>query len=447
MESSKDRTLSRRRLMYAAAAGAAAVAVQPVLDAGAAGTSNSRKVTALAAPRAQDRVKIVHWAHPLTADDAPTFDSIIQQFQDAGNNIDVEVQLEPWDARVERKLAAFAAGQSPDSSYLNSDEFAQYAEQGSLVVIDKYVTEEDLADLLPGPRDAMEWDGIRYQFPILFIPTYPLYNRDIFEKSGLDPDKPPVTWDELDAQMAQIKAAKDEGKHDAWPMAIPELESVSVTFNAWFYQAGGSVLTPEGKSGYDAPAGVDAVAFAVHLADNYNSPGNAGAKFGALEDQFFSGQVAYQFLSEHRAIKRWADEFPDFKLDVAPPTGRDKQASLGGTGAVGLWASEGNTHPDEAWQWIHFLTNEGNLEYNKAFGLIPARQSLLTEFSKTALPLEQKAMEIAFPHCNIAEKHPKIRDMWAALDPNMQAAFAGDKAPDVAVQDAAAKINSEVLTA
>jgi multiple sugar transport system substrate-binding protein len=291
----------------------------------------------------------------------------------------------------------------------------------------------------------MVWGDKRWEFPILFIPTYPFYNRDVFEKSGLDPDKPPVTWDEFDAALAAIKKAKDEGKHDAWPIAIPELEAANVTFTPWLYQAGGSAVNAEGKSGYDSPEGIDAANFAVHLADSYNSPGNAGAKFGALEDPFFAGQTAYQYVGEHRVIKRWQDEFPDFPLDVAPPTGKAQQAGIGGTGCAGLWASESNSHPDEAYAWVHFLATEGNLAYNRGAGFVPARQSLMTEYAADAHPMVKKAIEVAFPHCIIAEKHPKIRDMWATLDPEMQAAFAGQKSPEEAVKAAAAKINSEVL--
>jgi ABC-type glycerol-3-phosphate transport system substrate-binding protein len=446
--SSTPEKRSRREVLYGGLAGSAAIAAAPLVkslggSAAAAGTGGSRP--GVARFQDEERTKVVHWAHPMTEDDMTFFDPLVQQFQDAGNAIDVQIELQPWDARVEQKLAAFAAGTSPDSSYLNSDEFAQYAEQGAIHSIDNYVTPEDLDDLLPGPLAAMEWDGVRYMFPLLFIPTYPFYNRELFEKSGLDPDAPPVTWDELDEQMSAILAAKDAGAHDAWPLAIPELEGASVTFNPWFYQAGGQLLNDDGTSGYDSPAGVDGASFAVHLADSYNSPGNAGAQYGVLEDQFFTGQTAYQIMGEHRVIKRWLDEFPDFQLDVAAPPGRDVQAAIGGTGAVGIWASSGNEHPDEAWAWTHFLTNEGNLAYNQGAGFVPARKSVLADYTVDAHPMVLKAIEVAFPHCIIAEKHPQVRDMWAALTPQMQAAFAGDITPEEAVRTAAETINSDVL--
>lgn len=423
--------------MYGAVAGAAAVAAQPLLGA--------REVSALAAPRAQERVKVVHWAHPLTTDDTTFFDPIIEQFQEAGNAVDVEVQLQPWDARIERKLSAFAAGTSPDSSYLNTEEFAQYAEQGALVSLTGRVTEEDLNDLLPGPRGAVDWNGDVWNYPVLFTPTYPFYNRAIFEKSGLDPDKPPVTWEELEAAFTAIKAAKDAGAHDAWPTAIPELESSLVTYIPWLYQAGGTLITAEGTSGVDSEAGIAAAEFAVHLADEYNIPANSGANFSVLEEQFFTEQSAYHYLAETRLIKRRNDDFPDFQIDVAPPTKGAVQAGLGGSGSCGLWASTGNTHPDEAWAWIDYLTNEGNLLYNQGSGFTPARQSVLAEYVKGADPLVQKAMDLAFPYATIADKHPKTPEIWATINPELQAAFAGDKTPGEAMQAAAAKINSEVL--
>lgn len=440
MVSHPEPTLSRRRFMYGALAGAAVVAAQPIL-----GSEEAGAVPVLARPNTQDRVKIVHWGHPLTEDDMTFFDPIIKQFQDAGNAIDVEIELQPWDARIERKLTAFAAGTSPDSSYLNTEEFAQYADQGALVALDSYVTAEDLDDLLPGPRGATTWAEKVWNFPVLFTPTYPFYNREIFEKSGLDPDKPPTTWEEIETAFAAIKKAKDDGKHDAWPTAIPELESVSVTYFPWLYQAGGSMLNADGKSGFDTPEAAEAAEFAVHLGTEYNSPGNNGAKFGVLEEQFFTGQSAYHYLAETRLIKRWQDDFPDFQLDVAPQTGKVQQAGLGGTGSCGLWASSGNTNPDAAWAWVDYLTNEGNLIYNQGAGFTPARVSVLNTYAADAHPAVKKAMELDFPYATIAEKHPKTTAIQGALDPEMQAAFAGDKSPAEAMQAAAAKINTDVL--
>jgi sn-glycerol 3-phosphate transport system substrate-binding protein len=55
------------------------------------------------------------------------------------------------------------------------------------------------------------------------------YNKDAFKKAGLDPAKPPKTWEELAAAGAKLKAAGQEcGFTTSWP-SWGQLE----TFSAW----------------------------------------------------------------------------------------------------------------------------------------------------------------------------------------------------------------------
>ncbi|HEY0297572.1 MAG TPA: sn-glycerol-3-phosphate ABC transporter substrate-binding protein UgpB [Bordetella sp.] len=55
------------------------------------------------------------------------------------------------------------------------------------------------------------------------------YNKDAFKKAGLDPEKPPKTWEELAADGAKLKAAGMEcGYTTGWP-SWSQLE----TFSAW----------------------------------------------------------------------------------------------------------------------------------------------------------------------------------------------------------------------
>jgi len=134
-EPETNRRLSRRQLLKQSAAGATAVAALGIHQSSTAANSSAL----LAAPALQDRVEILHWSHPLTADDTTVFNPLIQKFQDAGNNVDVKIEIVPWDGRIERKMSAAAAGTSPDTSYLNVDEFTTYAVEGALVELEGYI--------------------------------------------------------------------------------------------------------------------------------------------------------------------------------------------------------------------------------------------------------------------------------------------------------------------
>lgn len=60
-------------------------------------------------------------------------------------------------------------------------------------------------------------DGRMASMPFNSSTAVMWYNKDAFEKAGLDPEKPPTTWDALQAALRTIKAKldSDQGKPDA----------------------------------------------------------------------------------------------------------------------------------------------------------------------------------------------------------------------------------------
>ncbi len=99
------RGISRRHFMMMSAAtigtGVLAACTAPV--AVSPGDSGEETVAA-------EDVQVVMWAFPLTGDDAVLFQPIKEAFTEANPSITVEVQIEPWNGRETKMLAALAAG-------------------------------------------------------------------------------------------------------------------------------------------------------------------------------------------------------------------------------------------------------------------------------------------------------------------------------------------------
>jgi len=394
----------------------------------------------------QDRVQVLHWSHPLTADDTTVFNPMIQKFQDAGNNIDVKVELIPWQDRIELKMSAAAAGTSPDTSYLNVDEFTTYVVEGALVELEGYLTQESIDDFLPGPRDAMTWDGHTYEIPVLHAFRLSYFNTDVWAKSGLDPAMTPKPWDEADAALGAIKAAKDSGAHNAWATSM-EGSGTGATpvlrnYNPWFYQNGGELVTAENKSGYDSPADIEAAEFATHLFQTYCSPADRASTGEDYRDRFGQGLFAYVNNDELGLMKLMSTDYPDLKYGIANTPGKVKQWTHGGVGNFGMW--QACDIRDQTWAWINYLTNEGNLDYNKGLGYIPPRTSVRDVYAETVDPMYKRALEEQ-QYAGV-DKHPRLWDMWNIISPELSAAFAGLKSPADAMKTAAERINKDVLT-
>jgi multiple sugar transport system substrate-binding protein len=442
MKKPESTRLSRRQLLKQSAAGATAVAALGIHQSSTAANSSAL----LAAPAVQDRVEILHWSHPLTADDTTVFNPLIQKFQDAGNNVDVKIEIVPWDGRIERKMSAAAAGTSPDTSYLNVDEFTTYAVEGALVELESYIPQESVDDFLPGPKDAMTWDDHIYEIPVLHAFRLSYINTDIWEKSGLDPAATPKTWEEIETALAAVKTAKEAGTHNAWPTAMEGSGSgptpVLRNFNPWFYQAGGSLVTADGKSGYDSPAGIEAATWATHIFQTYCSEADRASKGDDYRERFGQGQFAYVNNDELGLMKLMSTDFPDLKYAIANTPGKTRQWTHGGVGNFGMWTP--SKERDATWAWINFLTNEGNNDYNQGFGYIPPRTSVRDVYLQTADENYKRALQEQ-EYAGI-EKHPRLWDMWDIISPELEAAFAGSKTPEDAMKTAAERINSELLS-
>ena len=59
-------------------------------------------------------------------------------------------------------------------------------------------------DFWPGAMKAVTWDGVTYGIPTNNETMALIWNADIFKRAGLDPDKPPATWDDVVAYSKQI---------------------------------------------------------------------------------------------------------------------------------------------------------------------------------------------------------------------------------------------------
>ncbi len=53
------------------------------------------------------------------------------------------------------------------------------------------------SDFWPGAMKAVNWEGVNYGIPTNNETMAFIWNADIFERAGLDPEKPPATWDDV----------------------------------------------------------------------------------------------------------------------------------------------------------------------------------------------------------------------------------------------------------
>ncbi len=188
---------------------------------------------------------------------------LLDKFEKENPHIKVRLQQLSWDYGFDKIILSIAAGNAPDVCELGTDWVPKFSSSGVLLDITDDV--QEIKD------DYLLWEPTYYKDRIYGAPWLAgtrvmFYNRDLFFKAGLDPDKPPTTWDEL------LKAARKIHKlgPDVYGFGMFAAEPYAPwqQFLPFAWGNGGSVLSKDlSKVTINSPEVTEALQFYNKLRD------------------------------------------------------------------------------------------------------------------------------------------------------------------------------------
>lgn len=209
----------------------------------------------------------ISWWHAMTGANAEVVDKISKDF----NASQSEYQVVPvfkgtYPETLNAGIAAFRAGQAPD--------IIQVFDVGTGVMMAAEGAIKPVADVLTGAGMAFDKsqylpgivayyskpDGTMLSFPYNSSSPILYYNKDIFQKAGLDVNSPPKTWNEVweDAKKIKVSGAAACGYTTTWLTWI-HLEA----FAAWNDVSYGT--NQNGLAGTDVELKFNAPIFVNHF--------------------------------------------------------------------------------------------------------------------------------------------------------------------------------------
>ena len=181
------------------------------------------------------------------------------------------------------------------------------------------------------------------------------YNKVLFKRAGLDPDKPPTTLDEMVAYAKQIQALGGGVSGYFFGGACPGCQ----LFTSWpmIWASGGTVLNEEGTaSTIDNPTAAKVYSVLRRLYADGSVPKSAKNESGPTWGQLFSeGKVGIQ--PQGATLLQSLEEGPDLKVGVAPIPGLTGGSSSFVGGDV-LGISANSQHAAAAWDFISWTLSE-----------------------------------------------------------------------------------------
>jgi len=274
-----------------------------------------------------------------------------------------------------------AAGAAPDISKTQSYIQPQWGVLGLVRPLDDYMkTAKNIPvnELWPEKYKAMVYGGKTYGLSYS-IDTRVIYlNVEQYLQAGLDPAKPPATWDAMDEAI--IKTHKMSGNDIARLAWDPYRGSGGVhTWMVPYWQLGGEVISADKtKFTVNNELAVRALTWHKKVIDAQGG----WAKFQAFhkdkraEEQFGQGLMTHCYFTN--ATRTLLKPFSGLKYDVATypqPPGGGRPASYSGDWAFCL--PFGSKNPDGAFAWIDFMyRSDVNLKWSLEMDRIPVRKSV-----------------------------------------------------------------------
>ncbi|MCA9751078.1 MAG: ABC transporter substrate-binding protein [Gemmatimonadetes bacterium] len=356
------------------------------------------------------------------------------------------VSMGKYEALSQKIMAAVAAGGPPDLAQCYEAWAANLIENGSLAPISgflagpKGLSEEEMADFWPIFLEASTHQGQLWTFPFNKSVRCLYYNKDMFRAAGLDPERPPRTWDEYRDYARKLTIDADgDGRPEQYGFASQITASM---FENLLVQNGGSLLNADETAvAFDSPEGIEALEF---MTDLLVRDGTSRVSQGfEYQNEFLGGRVA--MIEGSSVTLAFLGGKYTFELGIAPlPAGKVDAQLVAGTDVVVF-----KTSPEreaEAWAFVKWFTEPAQTaRWAAATGYLPVRKSAMTHPALQAKMSDHPGLREAYAQLERAVAQPKARGWYEgrtilerdAIEPVLR----GKAEPADALRAAAAKAN------
>ncbi len=350
------------------------------------------------------QVKVQYW-HYLSGINAAIHEAKVAEFNALHPDIQVEVLYTGNQFATRDKLmVAVAGGQPPHVALMDQFWPPLMVSTGALVPIKEFVdTASYFADYTPVSLDTVTIDGQQWTMPFSMSNQILFYNKDLFREVGLDPEKPPTTWDELVEYGKLLTRDVDGyGQTDQWGVNFTTRANIGSVYNfiTFLWQAGGEIYNEDfTATAFNDEAAVEAVNFWIDLAHKHKI-----LTLSPPQEGFEVGRIAMQYSSTS-SIAQTAEKV-DFDFGVAALPAHKKMVTGVGGSSMGIF----RTTPEQeaaAWTFVEWMSSEeNNLEWSMTTGYTPLRKSVINSAEYQEYLAKNPYIQTAIAQSQYAKARP-----------------------------------------
>lgn len=350
------------------------------------------------------------------------------------------------------KAAAFLSqGQSSPQllQATTSSSMSTYAGAGWLQTVDAVMPDEEMWEMyLPVCKETYNWNGHLWGGPGT-LEGVPMNVRvDLLEEQGLDAELEKIregtwTWDDMETVMAAFEGT------DVYGFGFRGGSDVDAErdWRMLWYQTGGRYVDDDGTVTI-GESGVIALEKLIEWKENgWLPPESVSWSEGDLTDAFLSGQlamaaVATDIVGDASDAFERDDEYIIARMPAATEGPDPQHATYGGgpVSAINVHASTGQKVAGALYQDCRFSEAASWWEYAHEGNMAPATATYEQAAETDAIWLSGVREQVMADATN--EVFPQQRELAQNTAEEIQLAYAGEKEPAAAIEDAQSFIDT-----
>ncbi|MEH7114973.1 ABC transporter substrate-binding protein [Neobacillus niacini] len=360
----------------------------------------------------------------------PVIEKIVDEFNKSQDNILVKHTFIPWGDIWTKNLAAVAAGNPADIVINDINSVSQRAENNQAEDLSKYIDQDTFKEqFYSNLWETVLYKDKPYAVPFTTDTRLLFYNKDAFKEAGLDPNKPPATWKELEEYAEKLDVKQDD-KYTRIGF-YPLFGGFGAP--SWLKNAdNGTGYLENGELTINTPNKVKALEWLVEWQKRYGKKTiqNYQAEFSnGQTNPFIGGKVAmFTDVATFYTQIRDSGTKMNFGVTTMPTFDENSKPWSDGGGFVAE-IPKGAKHPKEAMEFIKYLTGEkaqkfwAEKNYDNVAN-IKAAESVLNGLTGDAKTVYQNAVD-SMQYTTLSPVPNQYPDYQERINPLVESAIDG----------------------
>lgn len=298
---------------------------------------------------------------------APYFADAEREFEAANPDIDIQIEMVPWEDLRRKLTTEMGEDTHPDLAIIDRRELVDFVKLDAIEPLDSFLGDEFKGRFIDSFLSMAMMDGKIRGLPFTASIRALYYNKDLLGRAGVA--EPPRTWDELKTAAEKVSALG--GGIYGYGLSGKGIEA-DVCYYYVMWGQGVEVIDENGRSGLASDGAIAAAKFYKGLIDKgATEPAVTSFPREGVENLFKEGKIGMVIAGPRLSKEiRETGRGLDYGVAAIPAGPTGARGTYGESDALVMFKN--SKSKDEAWKFIEYLfTTAMRARFTQDEGLLP----------------------------------------------------------------------------